>query len=416
MKFAQMLSRGCRGLILAVLAFGAAGLGVAARAQESPPSFVDERRLPQSGPDAARQRQSQEALDKLKGESEKLRERLQAETEARRKAEQEAAARQAEENAAEAKRKAEEEATARKAAEEEAARQRAAEAERARQAAAAAAKRRAEEAAAARQRSQSRQDTRDAAGALAARMSTTQSCRDLRTSVEPRPAGVVEIKLQSACLAGQKVMLTYGDSESVHVAGQDGSLNLPVDLYQGLAPLSLTLPDGTKQQITLPRIDLSGISKVAVLWTSPVNLDLHALEYLAPRGGDGHVWAQSPGSIDQSMTASRDGARGRGFMSSIDDGRGEGMHAEVYTFLHNKSQRSGAITLIIDYETRGDTPSGEYCGNGSLAAVEAVVIRMRPGGRIEKENVRLSSAPCGEKLPEAKRFNSDTLSDLVARG
>ena len=68
MKFAQMLSRGCRGLILAVLAFGAAGLGVAARAQESPPSFVDERRLPQSGPDAARQRQSQEALDKLKGE------------------------------------------------------------------------------------------------------------------------------------------------------------------------------------------------------------------------------------------------------------------------------------------------------------------------------------------------------------
>ena len=100
----------------------------------------------------------------------------------------------------------------------------------------------------------------------------------------------------------------------------------------------------------------------------------------------------------------------------VDDGRGEGMHAEVYTFLHNKSQRSGAITLIIDYETRGDTPSGEYCGNGSLAAVEAVVIRMRPGGRIEKENVRLSSAPCGEKLPEAKRFNSDTLSDLVARG
>ena len=98
-----------------------------------------------------------------------------------------------------------------------------------------------------------------------------------------------------------------------------------------------------------------------------------------------------------------------------DTGAGEGTHAEVYTFLHNSSQRNGAVTLLIDYETRGDIAQGDYCGNGKLSTVEAQVVRLRPGGNVEKETVRLGSVPCGQRIPESQRFNSDTLSDLVAR-
>ena len=247
-------------------------------------------------------------------------------------------------------------------------------------------------------------------------MSSPGRCENVQLATKPQPAGRIEVNVQAPCLAGRSVTFTYAGHEFIRTAGADGVLAFTLDLFEGAQPFTLRLDDGTTSDIDLSAVDLTGISKVAVLWSVPVNLDLHALEYLAPRGGEGHVWAKAPSSLEAATKASREGSRGRGFISMDDAGAGNGVHAEVYTFLHNKSQRHGAITLLIDYETRGDVPGGEHCGDGKLAQVEALVVRLRPGGRVERETVRLRSAPCGQKLPEAKRFNSDTLSDLVAKG
>lgn len=435
------------------------------------------------------QRRSQQAIDKLKSEADKLRERLSAETEARRAAEAEAAAKRAAEAEAarqreaaaaadrarldaEAAQKAEAEAAAMRAAEAEAATKRAAEAEAARQREAAAAaerarqdaeaaqkaeaeaaakkaaeaeaarqreaaataervrkeaeaKQKAEEEAAAKRAAEAeaaRQDapqpmgTKAAAGNLAERMASSGPCRDLQISAAELPAGRIELSVQSTCLAGQTITLTYGAHMFARTLDANGQLKLPFDLFEGQQSLTLSQPDGTRTQIPVPKVDFSGISKVAVLWSLPVNLDLHAFEYLAPRGGAGHVWAEAPASLDAALAAARQGDRGRGFLSTVDKGSGTGTHAEIYTFVHNGSQRSGAVTLIIDYETRGDVPQGEYCANGRLATIEAQVIRLRPAGRVDKEMVRLGPVPCGDRIPEAKRFNSDTLGDLNARG
>ncbi|MGD9669278.1 MAG: hypothetical protein AB7U75_09485 [Hyphomicrobiaceae bacterium] len=488
----------------AVLAFGPGSRAASAQGQSQLPSFVDERRLPEDAGSASKERQSEDTVKRLKDESDRLRERLSAETEARRKAEEEAARKAAEEEAArdkaekeeharqaaesarqaaerdaarekaeqeerarqaEAARRAAEEKTAReraeqeerarqaaeaarKASEEEAARKRAEQEQRARQAAEAA--RKAAEEEAARKRAEQEQRARQAAEAarkaaeqaaarkkdeqeerarqtaegrsrsaaddLARRMSSNGACRDMQLATEPKPAGRLEIKLRSPCLAGRPVTFVYAGHEFVRTVGDGGELTFVLDMFEGAAPVALKLDDGSTTNIDASSVNFAQVSKVAVLWSAPVNLDLHALEYLAPRDGPGHVWSKSPGSLDAALTAAREGSRGRGFLSTDDTGAGSGTHAEVYTFLHNKNQRQGAITLLIDYETRGDMPSGDYCGQGRLAVIEALVVRLRPGGKVEKETVRLGSAPCGQQLPESKRFNSDTLSDLLARG
>ena len=247
-------------------------------------------------------------------------------------------------------------------------------------------------------------------------MLSTGSCENIDVAANPQPAGRIAISIKAACLAGRNVSFDYAGHEFVRAVGGDGALSLTLDLFEGAAPLSLKLDDGTSKAVDVSGVELAGISKVAILWSAPVNLDLHAFEYLAPRDGPGHVWSKAPSTLDTAVTAAREGTRGRGFISMDDTGTGPGLHSEVYTFLHNKSQRSGAITLMIDYETRGDLPSGDHCGTGKLAQIEALVVRLRPGGNVEKESVRLPAAPCGQKLPQSERFNSDTLSDLVAKG
>ncbi len=446
------------------LSFTLLACSTPAYAQGNLPSFVDERRLPQNN--ESPQKESPDKLQRLQQEQE----RLKAETEARRKAEEEAERQRASQEekanqaAAEQQRKADEEATRQRAAEEEerarqaaeaerqrqaeeeatrqraaeeeararqaaeaerqrqaeeeAARQRAAEEEeRARQAAEAERQRQAEEEAA-RQRAaaQQREAGNAAAGQLAGRMAGGTACRDVELKGTPQPAARIEIKVVSKCLAGRSVIIAYGNYEFVRKVGADGTMTMLLDMFEANAPLALKLDDGTTMNIDTTGVDYSGISKVAVLWTAPVNLDLHAHEYLAPRGTPGHVWSKAPGSLENALQAAGSGKRARGFISMDDNGKGPGLHAEVYTFLHNPAQRNGAITLLIDYETRGDVPEPPYCGDGELAQIEAHVMRLRPGGGLEKETVRLGPAPCGQKIPEAQRFNSDTLSDLVAKG
>lgn len=370
-----------------------------AQDQSQVPSFVDERRLPEDADSTSKERESQERVQRLKEESERPRERLSAESEARRKAKEEATRKRVEEEerarqAAVAERKAAEEAVARKRAEEE---------ERTRQAADAK-----------REAAEAKRNT--AADDLAQRMSSIGSCENIDVTANPQAAGRIAISIKAACLAGRNVSFDYAGHEFVRAVGGDGALSLTLDLFEGAAPLSLKLDDGTSKAVDVSGVELAGISKVAILWSAPVNLDLHAFEYLAPRDGPGHVWSKAPSTLDTAVTAAREGTRGRGFISMDDTGTGPGLHSEVYTFLHNKSQRSGAITLMIDYETRGDLPSGDHCGTGKLAQIEALVVRLRPGGNVEKESVRLPAAPCGQKLPQSERFNSDTLSDLVAKG
>ena len=382
-----------------------------------------------------RSQQAEEAQRKAEEEAAATRKRAEDErsrqaAEAQRKAEEEAAAtrKRAEDErarqAAEAQRKAEEEAVA--------ARKRAEDDDRARRAAAeAAARKRAQEALEQREAETQRKareavgatttpqpisPSRAAAGEIAARMAASEPCSSASVTGETREAARIAIHVQSNCLAGKTVTISYGNHNFARAVGATGRLDYVLDLFEGASPVAVMLADGTRYPVDTSGVDYANISKIAVLWTSAVNLDLHALEYLAPRGGPGHVWARAAGNLDAARAEARDGARGRGYMSTVDDGEGEGTKVEVYTFLHNPKQRQGAITLLIDYETRGALPTGPFCGDGELATIEAQVIRMRPGGRIEKEMVRLTSVPCGQKVPENVRYNSDTLSGLLAKG
>ncbi len=159
---------------------------------------------------------------------------------------------------------------------------------------------------------------------------------------------------------------------------------------------------------------MAGLSKVAVIWQAPVNLDLHVYEYAARHGESGHVWPGAPSSADAAEAETRASKRGRGFLSTSDDGRGDGDKVEVYTFWHHAEQRSGLVATALDYETRGASPNADTCGSGVHASVVYETFILDPRGQLSRERGAIAPATCGSQLTGAGRYMEDAVPDLSA--
>lgn len=365
---------------------------------------------------AEKARREQEEQERMAAEA-----RRTAEAEAKRKAEEEAerarqaaaaenARQRAEANAeAEAKRKVEEEAEAQRQARE----------------AVAQARRIAEENAA-RERAEAQRravvQTENAASASEQNavqgQQNAMSCDEgqpPRITTNGKPGGIVDLDIEAPCAKTKGLKITYGPYAFNRRLSESGTVSFTLDLFLGRnEAVAVTLDDGKRIPVSLPEIDLSGLSKVAIIWQAPVNLDLHALEYLARFSGEGHVWAGARSSFQDASTAAG-ASKGRGFMSSIAGDEQTGDKVEVYTFVRAPQQLSGVITTFVDYETRGDSPDGKMCGKEELAAVAFDVIELPPQGKPRRDKRELRSVPCGQALAQSDRYNPDTINDLQIR-
>ena len=370
---------------------------------------------------AEAERLKREAAQKAAQEAAKA--ELEREETARREAAAAAERRQAEAEAEAAKRAAEAE-QERQAAEREAARRRAeAEAEARKEAEADAAKRAAEaeqERQAAERARRAAEQAKQAADEEAARRSTDAADK-CKGGTPPEIAsradagGSMRIDIRADCQNGKRFSITYGPYKFVRAFDERGRASFSLDLFMGTRqPIALVLEGGEKMPIEPPNVDFSGLSKVAIAWKAPVNLDLHALEYLATLGGEGHIRAGAGSSFETARAMTAQG-KGRGYMSSIAGNEPSGDKVEVYTLLRAPGQRSGVVTTLVDYETRGDLPAGDACGERPLAAIPFEVIELSPRGEFSVEKRQISPEVCGQALTQSERFNPDTIDDLQIR-
>ncbi len=217
---------------------------------------------------------------------------------------------------------------------------------------------------------------------------------------------MMRLAITSSCRANQDVQLAYGGAVLIRRLDSGGHLEFALDCFDGAASdLLVTFADGNTERRPVVAQDLDKLSKVAVIWSAPVNLDLHAFEYSAGIGKAGHVWERAASMLVTAREIAAGSRRGRGYLSTGDDGRGLGDKLEVYTFLHQDEQASGVVAMGLDYETRGEVPSGMTCGNGAFAAIRYQVVTRGRRGQTARENGILSAAPCGAKIGSQVRFD-----------
>lgn len=241
-------------------------------------------------------------------------------------------------------------------------------------------------------------------------------CPEPKVSSSAMLGGRAKISSLSKCRTGQHVRLSYGSTILDGTFDADGTAEIALDMFMGHEiGAALTFADETTVKVALPAGDLGDVTKVAVLWQAPVNIDLHAFEYAAAFDDPGHVWAQSPRDAAGSRALMAQDARGHGFLSTTGDAAQTGAKAEVYTFWNNTEQRHGAVAMAVDFETRGDTPSGAMCGNGQYASLPIDIIVRKPDGQMRKQSGILAPAPCGAALTGTARYMSGLVPDLRIR-
>jgi hypothetical protein len=239
------------------------------------------------------------------------------------------------------------------------------------------------------------------------------SCDKPKITTQPLSAGRMAISANQACRKGQRVSLVYGPFTFAKWYDAGGKLALDVDLYLAKSEqVRLVFADGSFEDIAPVTLDLDKVSKVAIVWDSAVNLDLHALQNVGIFGSADHIWAGAASSAETANGIVQSTGFGSGFMSTKDDGKSEGQKVEVFTYIHAPDQKSGAVSMMLDFASRGDRPAGETCVGGDKAAVPFEAVVLTKTGVTRSRGV-VSPAPCGTRLVSEARYMKDIVPDLV---
>lgn len=242
------------------------------------------------------------------------------------------------------------------------------------------------------------------------------TCENPSVTGTINPFGIAELCIKSGCRAGEPLKLLYGSIESTGVLDENGEANINQDLFAGLeARVLIEFQDGKSSRVELPAFDFSGVSKVAIVWSADVNLDLHAFEYAADFNTAGHIWAGHPLTAKEVDDLVRSSSQGHGTITTAGDGSSAGTNFEVYTLVHKPEQDAGAVKMAVDYASRGDVPSPPYCGSHEKSSVLVDVYQLVPNQPLTIETVEIAAAECGKALPTDARYIWSVIPDIRIR-
>ncbi|MBO0766112.1 MAG: hypothetical protein J2P50_16195 [Hyphomicrobiaceae bacterium] len=244
---------------------------------------------------------------------------------------------------------------------------------------------------------------------------TAPACAEPSIEMAPLRGGRTRIAVDSPCRPQQLVIFTYAGAVFIRSLNELGRAAFILDCFAGDGEtVTINFEDHTAL-VRRPVIgeDMRDFSKVAIVWSSTIDLDLHAFEYSATFGSPGHVWAGRPRSLEEA-SAERDG-RGHGFLSTVGAGGEIGMNMEVHTFVHQRGEAPGVVKLVVDYSTRGGKPEGRFCGGGDLAELPFKAYILDRGGPYRQLELAFASVPCGKEIDAGARFNARLIPDLVIR-
>lgn len=239
------------------------------------------------------------------------------------------------------------------------------------------------------------------------------TCDVPQISTDPLIGGRMRIRFTSPCHAAQDLKLTYAGAEFVRKVDASGNFDEIVDCFAGQSSsVDVNFAGGKSKSVPVVAQDLDRVTKIAVFWQAPVNLDLHVFEYAAKSGQKGHVWANAASDAAQAQEALILDHRGHGFMSTIEDGSAGQRKVEVYTLFNYNEQAPGLITMAVDHQTRGQSPNGATCRGGALAEIPFNISIFDRKGQVTSQAGILGAADCGTQLTTATRFDDSVLTPL----
>ena len=171
---------------------------------------------------------------------------------------------------------------------------------------------------------------------------------DISVEAEATIAALVDLTIHASCMPEARVAIEHAGLRFHEVLNADGELNLSVPALDEFAQFSVEFPNGTTSVAVAAVPSLVFYDRVAVQWLGETGLQIHALEFDADYGEDGHIWYGAPRDLTAVI-----GGKG-GFLMRLGAGKSEiSRTAEVYTFPTGNPDRDGRVALSIEAEVNG---------------------------------------------------------------
>lgn len=193
-------------------------------------------------------------------------------------------------------------------------------------------------------------------------------------------AAMVKLSLSAPCLPQERVTVHHEGmlfNQSTDDAGAF-DITIPAMAVDATFVVAFTNGEGAVAQTTVE--ELGDFDRVAVQWKGNAGFELHAREFGADYGSEGHVWSGAMRDMTYAVTGQG------GFISTLGDPDvPDGLLAEVYTFPANAVQNEGDVALSVEVVVGQNN-----CG----VEIEAKTLQTFSGKDITSRNLTLSVPDC----------------------
>lgn len=183
-----------------------------------------------------------------------------------------------------------------------------------------------------------------ALGVFAAPVLAQETCQPNFTATSTAGA-MVDLVLENTCQPETQVTLHHNGMMISEMLDDTGALALRFPAFSDVALFMAEMVDGSVAVASADAASLGFYDRVAVQWQGDLGLGLHAYEFNAAFGDEGHVWREAPYSMDRAALGQG------GFLVSLgNEDIAQGMRALVYTFPTETSAQNGMVELTVEAE------------------------------------------------------------------
>ena len=216
----------------------------------------------------------------------------------------------------------------------------------------------------------------DNAGALA---DPGAAC-DITATAETEAGAMVRISVSAPCLPGERVVIHHNGMMFTKITDAQGRVEVSVPALSEMAVFIAEFGSGEGAVAMVEVPSLAFYDRVVLQWAENVSFHVHAREFGAEYGADGHVWAGA--SRDMSAAALGEG----GFLTVLGNPDAFAPRlAEVYTFPTATAAREGNIDLTVETEI-----TAANCGR----LIEAQALEIKAEGELRTRDLSLNMPNC----------------------
>lgn len=204
---------------------------------------------------------------------------------------------------------------------------------------------------------------------------------DVEMSADTLPMAMVAVSLTAPCQPNAAVTIHHQGMMFSQVTDENGQVDVIVPALAQDAFFISAFAGGEGAVASTPVPELANYDRAALQWQGVNAVQLHALEFGADYGTEGHVWSAAARDLDFVNPPQA------GFLTSLGDIRAQNaLMAEVYTFPTGQFNQDGTVALSVEAEI-----TAENCGRD----IAAQSIQLNPLQEPNAIDLTMTMPDCG---------------------